>query len=274
MKLKSKIKNSKSKKNFNNLNLPSKQYSEIIRLTTYNLNLTSEQEYPIIIRFGAIATSCERLMSLCTNFQQYKIDSVQVSAIPLVKEGSYPPIIYILMNMDREISPTTSIVIQTGHRFSNNRASSKRYKVRGMQNDMNYWFDCEKLGQVDRRPTMQWSIAADTYQSQVLTGYYQITITAKIQFRFAQYDSPNLNKLINDKNKNKEEKEEKKEEKENETKEKENINKINKEKENKSEEEFIEEEDDEEEEEKIEKQIQKLQERLKLIKFKKDVYGQ
>lgn len=270
----------KSPKLRNKLNLPSKKYTEVIRLTTYNLNLSAEQEYPIILRFGAIATSCERLMSLCTNFQQYKIDSIQVTAVPLVNQGSYPPIIYILMNLDREISPTSSLVIQSGCRFSNNKASSKRYKVYGLQNDMNYWFDCEKLGTVDRRPTMQWAIAADTYQSQILTGYYQLSITAKIEFRFAQYDSPNLNKLKEKfkENKNKENKKEEeiKEEEDNYKEEviknNEEENKINENLKEKGEEfdknEKIEEGIDREE--KVEDEIIKLEEKLKFLKLQKE----
>lgn len=176
-------------------------YTEVLRLATYNLNITAEQQWPVILRFGPFAAANERLMSLCTNFQQYKVVNFQVHVVPVVRSGNYPPPLYMLTGLDRELSPIETIVIQTGHLFSNSKPSSHRVAIAGRQNDMNYWFDCEKVGTADKRPTIQWSFVADTYQSTVLTGVYQLSITAKFLFRFPQYDTPALLKALASKQK-------------------------------------------------------------------------
>jgi hypothetical protein len=119
----------------------------------------------------------------------------------------------MLTGLDRELSPIETLVIQTGHLFSNSKPSSARVVVKGRQNDLNYWFDCEKVGTQDKRPTIQWSFVADTYQSTVLTGVYQISITAKFLFRFPQFDTPALLNTLTSRLSNKvEDKKEKEEE--------------------------------------------------------------
>lgn len=201
----------------------------MLRLATYNLNITAEQQWPVVLRFGPFAAANERMMALATNFQQYKVLSFQVHVVPVVRNGDYPPPLYMLTGLDREISPTANLVLQTGKMFSNTKPSSVRVSIAGRQNDTNYWFDCEKVAQIDKRPTIQWSFAADTYQSTVLTGVYQFNITMKIKFRFPQYDTPNITKALTNLAKIKEEnmnrinnKESKEEEKEDEKEEKEN----------------------------------------------------
>ncbi len=172
-------------------------YKEVIRMATYNISFNQEKEWPVVIRFGAIASANERMIALCTVFQQYKVSSVRVTVVPLIKQGNYPPPLYMVTGTDREISPLANTVIQTGRRFQNNRASTVTVNISGRQNDFGYWFDCEKVGTPDRRPTIQWSFAADTYQL-TIEGQYQISIAVEVSFRFPQYDNPSIsNRLTN-----------------------------------------------------------------------------
>jgi len=141
--------------------------------------------------------SCGRLVQLCTNYQQYKLNGVQIVVIPKIVNGTCPTTMYVLTALDREINPSTEIIVNCGKRIKNNKTTVIPVKVRGRQNDFTYWFDCEKMGTVDRRPTLQFSFTCDTV-GQTVVGGYSIEILGNMSFRYPQYDSPNLSKTIDE----------------------------------------------------------------------------
>lgn len=173
--------------------LRTQSHLERIRVMTYSLNIDNTS-FPLTLYLNERIRTSQRMLQLCTLFQQWNLVKFKIITVPELFEGTVPFTLYMLTSMDSTVVADQENILEKGIRLPNNKNFNKIIRSSGHQNDFNYWNDCKDIT-LTTVPSIVVAFTTDNY-GRIPKGSYIINFEIDVMFRYPQDIIPPSVKLV------------------------------------------------------------------------------